>query len=58
MKSGDHRLRGVCFKDGELSPGTALVPLEGERAAFAEMLENINTEEDYRRMVVKNCRES
>ena len=58
MKSGDHRLRGVCFKDGELSPGTVLVPLEGERAAFAEMLENINTEEDYRRMVVKNCRES
>ena len=58
LKSGNHRLRGVCFKDGELSPGTVLVPLEGERAAFAEMLENINTEEDYRRMVVKNCRES
>ncbi len=58
LKSGDRRLRGVCFKDGELSPGTVLVPLEGERAAFAEMLENINTEEDYRRMVVKNCRES
>ena len=58
LKSGDYRLRGVCFKDGELSPGTVLVPLEGERAAFAEMLENINTEEEYRQMVVKNCRGS
>ena len=58
LKSGDRRLRGVCFKDGELSPGTVLVPLEGEHAAFAKMLENINTEEDYGRMVVKNCRES
>lgn len=58
LKSGDYRLRGVCFKDGELSPGTVLVRLEGEQAAFAEMLGNINTEEDYRQMVVKNCRGS
>ena len=58
LKSGDYRLRKLCLKDGGPSPGTVLVPLEGERAAFAEMLENINTEEDYRRMVVKNCRES
>ena len=58
LKSGDRRLRGVCFKDGELSPGTVLVPLEGEHAAFVEMLNNINTEEDYRQMVVKNCRGS
>ena len=58
MKSGGHRLRDLCFKNGELSPGTVLVPLEGERAALAEMLNNINTEEDYRQMVVKNCRRS
>ena len=56
--SGDHRLRALCFKNGEPSPGTVLVRLEGEQAAFAEMLENINTEEDYRQMVVKNCRGS
>ena len=56
--SGDHRLRALCFKNGEPSPGTVLVRLEGEQAAFAEMLNNINTEEDYRQMVVKNCRGS
>ena len=58
LKSGDHRLRALCFKNGEPSPGTVLVRLEGEQAAFAEMLNNINTEEDYRQMVVKNCRGS
>lgn len=58
LKSGDHRLRALCFKKGELFPGTVLVRLEGEQAAFAEMLNNINTEEDYRQMVVKNCRGS
>ena len=58
LKSGNHRLRALCFKNGELSPGTVLVHLEGEQAAFAEMLDNINTEEDYRQMVVKNCRGS
>ena len=54
--SGDYRLRKLCLKDGGPSPGTVLVHLEGEQAAFAEMLNNINTEEDYRQMVVKNCR--
>ena len=58
LKSGDYRLRKLCLTDGGPSPGTVLVPLEGERAAFAEMLENINTEEEYRQMVVKNCRGS
>ena len=56
LKSGDYRLRKLCLKDGGPSPGTVLVHLEGEQAAFAEMLNNINTEEDYRQMVVKNCR--
>ena len=56
LKSGDYRLRKLCLKDGGPSPGTVLVRLEGEQAAFAEMLNNINTEEDYRQMVVKNCR--
>ena len=46
LKSGDHRLRALCFKNGTLSSGTVLVHLEGEHAALAEMLENINTEED------------
>jgi len=54
LKSGDYRLRKLCLKDGGPSPGTVLVRLEGEQAAFAEMLNNINTEEDYRQMVVKN----
>ena len=58
LKSGDYRLRKLCLKDGGPSPGTVLVRLEGEQAAFAEMLNNINTEEDYRQMVVKNCRGS
>lgn len=58
LKSGDYRLRKLCLKDGGPSPGTVLVHLEGEQAAFAEMLNNINTEEDYRQMVVKNCRGS
>ena len=58
LKSGGHRLRDLCFKNGELSPGTVLVPLEGGHAAFVKMLENINTEEDYRQMVDKNCRKS
>ena len=58
LKSGDHRLRALCFKNGTLSSGTVLVHLEGEHAALAEMLENINTEEDYRRMAEKICRES
>ena len=56
LKSGDYRLRKLCLKDGGPSPGTVLVRLEGDQAAFAEMLNNINTEEDYRQMVVKNCR--
>ena len=55
LKSGDRRLRGLCLEKGKLSPGTALVPLEGEHAAFAEMLENINTEEDYRQILGKNA---
>ena len=54
LKSGDYRLRKLCLTDGGPSPGTVLVRLEGEQAAFAEMLNNINTEEDYRQMVVKN----
>ena len=58
LKTGDYRLRKLCLKDGKPSAGTVLVRLEGEQAAFAEMLNNINTEEDYRQMVVKNCRGS
>ena len=58
LKSGDYRLRKLCLKDGGPSPGTVLVRLEGEQAAFTEMLNNINTEEDYRQMMVKNCRGS
>ena len=58
LKSGDYRLRKLCLKEGGPSPGTVLVRLEGEQAAFAEMLNNINTEEDYRQTVVKNCRGS
>ena len=52
----------VLFRPKDLyggpSPGTVLVRLEGEQAAFTEMLNNINTEEDYRQMMVKNCRGS
>ena len=58
LKTGDYRLRKLCLKDGKPSAGTVLVHLERERAAFAEMLNNINTEEDYRQMMVKNCRGS
>lgn len=58
LKTGDYRLRKLCLKDGKPSAGTVLVHLEGEQTAFAEMLNNINTEEDYRQMMVKNGRGS